>query len=103
MIRISKSDDREANSSNSNSERSADTSERQITITGNPDSVALAKSLINMSLDLHKTKMEDNDRDGSPPERNSSRGGPSGGPGGKLMNKQSNMQKSAKKVILFVF
>jgi len=81
MIRISKSDDREANSSNSNSERSADTSERQITITGNPDSVALAKSLINMSLDLHKTKMEDNDRDGSPPERNSSRGGPSGGPG----------------------
>jgi len=77
MIRISKSDD--ANSSNS--ERSSDTSERQITITGNPDSVALAKSLINMSLDLHKTKMEDNDRDGSPPERNSSRGGPSGGPG----------------------
>jgi len=84
MIRISKSDD--ANSSNSNStserqERSADTSERQITITGNPDSVALAKSLINMSLDLHKTKMEENDRDGSPPERNSNRGGPSGGPG----------------------
>ena len=100
MIRISKSDDRnDANSSNSErTERSADTSERQITITGNPDSVALAKSLINMSLDLHKTKMEDNDRDGSPPERNSGRGGPSGGPGGKLMNKQSNMQESAKKL-----
>jgi len=81
MIRISKSDD--ASSSNSNSERSADASERQITITGNPDSVALAKSLINMSLDLHKTKLEENDRDGSPPERNSSRRGPSGGPGGK--------------------
>jgi len=79
MIRISKSDD--ASSSNSNSERSADASERQITITGNPDSVALAKSLINMSLDLHKTKTEENDRDGSPPERKSSRGGPSGGLG----------------------
>lgn len=78
MIRISKSDD--ANSSNS--ERSSDTSERQITITGNPDSVALAKSLINMSLDLHKSKMEENDRDGSPSERtSSSRGGPSGGLG----------------------
>lgn len=61
MIRISKSDDA---SSGSNSERSSDSSsERQITITGNPDSVALAKSLINMSLDLHKSKMEEIDRD----------------------------------------
>ena len=49
MIRISKSDD--------NSER--ESTERQITITGNTDSVALAKSLINMSLDLHKSKMEE--------------------------------------------
>ena len=49
MIRISKSDD--------NSER--ESAERQITITGNADSVALAKSLINMSLDLHKSKMEE--------------------------------------------
>ena len=90
MIRISKSDD--ANSSNSErQERSADTSERQITITGNPDSVALAKSLINMSLDLHKTKMEENDRDGSPPERNSNRGGPSGGPGGMLIKSFSKV------------
>ena len=44
MIRISKSDDPDA----------SPTTERQIQITGNPDSVALAKSLINMSLDLHK-------------------------------------------------
>ena len=44
MIRISKSDDPDA----------SPTVERQIQITGSPDSVALAKSLINMSLDLHK-------------------------------------------------
>ena len=44
MIRISRSDDPSA----------AAEEERQINITGNPDSVALAKSLINMSLDLHK-------------------------------------------------
>ena len=44
MIRISQSDDPSA----------AAEEERQINITGNPDSVALAKSLINMSLDLHK-------------------------------------------------
>ena len=43
MIRISKS-----------SEETGEGDERQIQITGNPDSVALAKSLINMSLDLHK-------------------------------------------------
>merc|ERR1712062_14869 len=55
MIRISKSDD--------NSER--ESSERQITITGNADSVALAKSLINMSLDLHKSKMEEQSNNGS--------------------------------------
>ena len=47
MIRISRSDDPAT---------SAD-EERQINITGNPDSVALAKSLINMSLDLHKVKL----------------------------------------------
>lgn len=69
MIRISKSDEASSTSSsnsesrNSESESSSQpTSERQITITGNPDSVALAKSLINMSLDLHKSKMEENDR-----------------------------------------
>ena len=44
MIRISRSDD----------PATAADEERQINITGNPDSVALAKSLINMSLDLHK-------------------------------------------------
>jgi len=86
MIRISKSDDagqgRTQGGDSSNSERTPDTSERQITITGNPDSVALAKSLINMSLDLHKSKLEENDRDGSPSEPRS-RGGPSGGPGGR--------------------
>merc|ERR1719481_2448874 len=47
MIRISKSDDPDASPS----------LERQIQITGNPDSVALAKSLINMSLDLHKASL----------------------------------------------
>jgi len=77
MIRISKSDDA-ANSSNS--ERNSDVSERQITITGNPDSVALAKSLINMSLDLHKSKLEENDRDRST-ERPRGGGGANGGPG----------------------
>ena len=59
MIRISKSDD--------NSER--ESAERQITITGNPDSVALAKSLINMSLDLHKSKMEEGSGSSSSNER----------------------------------
>lgn len=51
MIRISKSN-----------EESTEGDERQIVITGNPDSVALAKSLINMSLDLHKANMEEGDR-----------------------------------------
>ena len=80
MIRISKSDD--ANSTNS--ERTSDVSERQITITGNPDSVALAKSLINMSLDLHKSKLEENDRDRSTerPSGGGRSGGSNGGPGG---------------------
>ena len=48
MIRISKSDDPNTSPS----------TERQIIITGNADSVALAKSLINMSLDLHKASLE---------------------------------------------
>ena len=48
MIRISKSDDPNTSPS----------TERQIMITGNADSVALAKSLINMSLDLHKASLE---------------------------------------------
>ena len=47
--RISKSDD----------PNTAPTTERQILITGNADSVALAKSLINMSLDLHKVNLRD--------------------------------------------
>lgn len=53
MIRISKSE-----------EGKEDSSERQINISGNADSVALAKSLINMSLDIHKSKMEERDKDG---------------------------------------
>jgi poly(rC)-binding protein 2/3/4 len=46
MIRINRSDD----------PATAADEERQINISGNPDSVALAKSLINMSLDLHKVR-----------------------------------------------
>jgi len=79
MIRISKSDD--SSSSNSNSERSSDSSERQITITGNPDSVALAKSLINMSLDLHKSKLEEAERDGTSADRGSGSSRSGGGRG----------------------
>lgn len=60
MIRISKSED----GGNSDRGGSDEGSERQITISGNPDSVALAKSLINMSLDLHKSKLEERDSDG---------------------------------------
>jgi len=48
MIRISKSEDPNASPS----------TERQIMISGSADSVALAKSLINMSLDLHKASLE---------------------------------------------
>ena len=70
MIRISKSDDsrrrggdgdRDGNGGEDGGNR--DDNERQITISGNPESVALAKSLINMSLDLHRSKMEERDRD----------------------------------------
>jgi len=66
MIRISKSDDPDA----------SPTTERQIQITGNPDSVALAKSLINMSLDLHKASLErggSNDDDHEEDHRHSRR------------------------------
>ena len=73
MIRISKSDDsrrrgggdgdRDGNGGEESSNR--EDNERQITISGNPESVALAKSLINMSLDLHRSKMEERDRDDS--------------------------------------
>lgn len=69
MIRISKSDD--------NSER--ESAERQITITGNADSVALAKSLINMSLDLHKSKMEEGGNSGSSSNERGERSDRSGG------------------------
>ena len=54
MIRISKSDE---------ADRDNDSAERQISISGTTDSVALAKSLINMSLDLHKSKMDDQARE----------------------------------------
>jgi hypothetical protein len=59
MIRISKSEE-------SSADGEAASNERQITITGSADSIALAKSLINMSLDIHKSKMEEREagRDG---------------------------------------
>ena len=60
MIRISKSDETGRGDKSSGA---ADTSERQISISGNSDSVALAKSLINMSLELHKSRLEDRDND----------------------------------------
>lgn len=53
MIRISKSD-----------EDHDDNPERQITISGQGDNVALAKSLINMSLDIHKNKLDDRESRG---------------------------------------
>merc|ERR1712038_415481 len=81
MIRISKSDDsrrrgggdgdRDGNGGDDSSNR--EDNERQITISGNPESVALAKSLINMSLDLHRSKMEERDRDDSGGGSSSSR------------------------------
>merc|ERR1719188_2739444 len=70
MIRISKSEE-----SASGGEDGA-APERQITISGSADSVALAKSLINMSLDIHKSKLEDGGgRDGG---RDNGRGGGGG-------------------------
>ena len=76
MIRISKSDE----SAGGGGEDGA-APERQITISGNADSVALAKSLINMSLDIHKSKLEDGGggRDGG--GRDNGRGGGGGGGG----------------------
>ena len=68
MNRISKSDDTNTSPS----------TERQIMITGNADSVALAKSLINMSLDLHKARLErdkSSDDEGSTETPSRSRGG----------------------------
>jgi len=71
MIRISKSDDPNTSPS----------TERQIMITGNADSVALAKSLINMSLDLHKASLErgkssdDEDSTETPSRSRGGRGG----------------------------
>ena len=64
MIRISKSDESGSGRGDRQSS-SSDSSERQISISGNADSVALAKSLINMSLDLHKSRMEERDSDRS--------------------------------------
>ena len=71
IIRISKSDDPNTSPS----------TERQIMITGNADSVALAKSLINMSLDLHKASLErgkssdDEDSTETPSRSRGGRGG----------------------------
>ncbi|XP_050419899.1 poly(rC)-binding protein 3 isoform X2 [Adelges cooleyi] len=48
MIRISNCEDREGSSS---------TTDRTITISGNPDSVSLAQYLINMSLDIQRASM----------------------------------------------
>jgi len=59
MIRISKGEER----GDRLSQNSQESSERQITITGSSDSVALAKSLINMSLDLHKSRLEEKDNE----------------------------------------
>ena len=75
MIRISKIDEGGSGRSGDRQQgqSSGESSERQISISGNADSVALAKSLINMSLDLHKSRMED---------RNSDRSGGGGGGGG---------------------
>jgi predicted RNA-binding protein YlqC (UPF0109 family) len=64
MIRISKSDESGSGRGDRQSS-SSDSSERQISISGNADSVALAKSLINMSLDLHKSRMEERDTERS--------------------------------------
>ena len=78
MIRISKSDETGSGRSGERQQSQSgngESSERQISISGNADSVALAKSLINMSLDLHKSRMEDRDNDRS----GSSGGGGSGG------------------------
>eukprot|EP00095_Tigriopus_kingsejongensis_P008325 snap_masked-scaffold1724_size29877-processed-gene-0.7 protein:Tk08325 transcript:snap_masked-scaffold1724_size29877-processed-gene-0.7-mRNA-1 annotation:"poly -binding protein 3 isoform x4" len=66
MIRISKSDE-------AGDEKQA--SERQITITGSSDSVTLAKSLINMSLDIHKSKGDDRDGRDSRDRGDRDRGG----------------------------
>lgn len=68
MIRISKSDEI-GSGRGEKSQDSEEGSERHISISGNSDSVALAKSLINMSLDLHKARLEDrnnSDRSGGP-------------------------------------
>lgn len=74
MIRISKSDTDSAGSGSERGGTESSASERQITITGNADSVALAKSLINMSLDLHKSKLEEAANNGG-----NGNGGASGG------------------------
>ncbi len=76
MIRISKSDEGGSSSGEDSSQ------ERQITISGNPDSVTLAKSLINMSLDLHKSRMEERERDGGGSGGGGGGGGRGGGAGG---------------------
>lgn len=63
MIRISKGEERGDRVSH-NSPQQLDSPERQITISGSADSVALAKSLITMSLDLHKSRLEEKDNNG---------------------------------------
>ena len=68
MIRISKSDDPNTSPS----------TERQIMITGNTDSVALAKSLINIAMDLGN---DQGDTRGGRRDRDDRRGGMGGGGG----------------------
>merc|ERR1712141_817508 len=100
MIRISKSD---SDSSASNSDRGSESSasERQITITGNADSVALAKSLINMSLDLHKSKMEEgaNNSSGGNTSRDSNRDRDRGDRGGYHHGNSNNLGLAAAQLL----
>merc|ERR1712141_580980 len=100
MIRISKSD---SDSSASNSDRGSESSasERQITITGNADSVALAKSLINMSLDLHKSKMEEgaSNSSGGNTSRDSNRDRDRGDRGGYHHGNSNNLGLAAAQLL----
>ncbi|XP_053689334.1 poly(rC)-binding protein 3 isoform X2 [Sabethes cyaneus] len=68
-------------------ERDSGNTDRTITITGNPDSVALAQYLINMSVELQKANLGDDSTGGSsasnnPLLQNSSGGGGGGGSSG---------------------
>lgn len=62
MIRIAK-DDYAGRGERKQQGASAEETERQITISGSSESVALAKSMINMCLDMHKSRLEERDED----------------------------------------